>query len=82
MTSKESHSSLGRHRVTFSRNTVLGNRHKSINMAKVLKRKVKGGVNIAQYDLWGTQRSVGDFRKTAEVTWKGAAGFGDSKKGS
>lgn len=57
-------------------------KHKSINMVKVLKRKVKGSVNMSQYDLWGTHRSAGDFRKTGEVTWKGTAEFGDSKKGS
>lgn len=51
-------------------------------MAKALKRKVKGSVNISQHDLWGTSRSVGDFRKTGEVTWKGTAEFGSSEKGS
>lgn len=34
-------------------------KHKSINMAEVLKRKVKGSVNTSHYDLWGTYRSVG-----------------------
>lgn len=57
-------------------------KHKSINMAEVLKRKGKGSVNTSHYDLWGTYRSVGDFRKTGEVTWKGKSEFGDSKKGS
>lgn len=57
-------------------------KHKSINVAKVLKTKVNGSVNIPQYDLWGTWRNVGDFKKTGEVTWKAAAERGDSKKGS
>ena len=55
--------------------------HKSINMAKVLKTKVKGSVNLSQYDLSGTQRWVRDFRKTGQVTRKATAGFGDSKCG-
>jgi len=57
-------------------------KHKSINVAKVLKTKVKGSVNISQHDLWRTQRSARDFKKTGEVTWKAAAERGDSKKGS
>lgn len=57
-------------------------KHKSINMAKVLKTKVKGSVNISQHGLWGTQRSVRDFRKTGEVTQKATVEFGDSKNGS
>lgn len=57
-------------------------KHKSINMARVSKTKVKGSVNISQYDLWGTQRSVRDFRKTGEVTWKATAEFGDSRNES
>lgn len=55
-------------------------KHKSINMVKVLKTKVKGSVNICQYNLRGTQKSVRDFGKTGEVTWKATAELGGSKK--
>lgn len=53
-------------------------KHKSINVVKVLKTKVKGSINISRYDLWRTKRGVRDFKKTGEVTWKAAAQHGDS----
>lgn len=45
-------------------------KHKSINVAKVLKTEVKGSINISWYDLWRTKKGVRDFKKTGEVTWK------------
>lgn len=48
-------------------------KHKSINMGKVLEAEVKSSTNISQCDLCRTQRSVRDFRKTGEITWKATA---------
>lgn len=57
-------------------------KHKSINVAKVLKAKVKGSINISWYDLWRTKRGVRDFKETGVVIWKAEAEHGDSKNGS
>lgn len=51
-----------------------------MNMAMVLKAKVKGSVNICQCDLQGTQRDVRDFKQACEVTEKATAKLKDCKK--